>query len=115
PSLVRPVRRIGLNWNSKPSSSCAVSRARLLRTRPPMTRWTVALRRLLPPPCLAMSSLGLVGAHAQTDTPLIQQVEIVATSPLPGQGVDRDLLPYMTQVLRRGTIDAAQAENTSDL
>lgn len=59
-------------------------------------------------------ALAAAGARAEPDA-AIQQVEIVATSPLPGQGIDRDLLPYMTQVLRRTAIDAALADNTSDL
>jgi hypothetical protein len=56
---------------------------------------------------------GLAGAQAQgTRT---QTVEIIGTAPLPGQGVDRALLPYTTQVLRRGQVEQAQAENTTDL
>lgn len=46
--------------------------------------------------------------------PSTQTVEIVGTSPLPGQGVPRDLLPYHTQVVRRGALDAAQAANATD-
>ncbi|MBN8488267.1 MAG: TonB-dependent receptor [Burkholderiales bacterium] len=43
-----------------------------------------------------------------------QQVEVVGTSPLPGQGVDRNALPYSTQVVRRGALDDAQADNATD-
>lgn len=52
-------------------------------------------------------------AHAQTGT--AQQVEVVGTSPLAGLGVDRELLPYASQVLRRGAIDNAQADHLTDL
>jgi outer membrane cobalamin receptor len=56
-------------------------------------------------------------ARAQTTPPApapAQQIEIIGTSPLPGQGVSRDVLPYNTQVVRRGTLDAAQADNATD-
>jgi outer membrane cobalamin receptor len=57
--------------------------------------------------------------QAQSNTPqttpqTTQQIEIIGTSPLPGQGVSRDVLPYNTQVIRRGTLDAAQADNATD-
>jgi outer membrane receptor protein involved in Fe transport len=52
---------------------------------------------------------------AQAEEAEVQRVEIVATSPLPGQGIDRAVLPYMTQVLRRSAIDTAQLETTTDL
>jgi outer membrane receptor protein involved in Fe transport len=60
----------------------------------------------------AASLLAMAGAAAQ-DSP--QQVEVIGTSPLTGLGVDRDLLPYSSQVLRRGAIDQAQAGPTTDL
>ena len=44
-----------------------------------------------------------------------QTIEIVGTSPLPGQGVDRALLPYTSHVLRRAQIHEAQSDNTTDL
>jgi outer membrane cobalamin receptor len=44
-----------------------------------------------------------------------QTIEIIGSSPLPGQGIDRAVLPYNTQVVRRSRIDAAQADNLSDL
>jgi outer membrane cobalamin receptor len=54
-------------------------------------------------------------ARAQAPPPLgLQQIEIIGTSPLPGQGVSRDVLPYNTQVVRRGALDAAHADNASD-
>lgn len=55
-----------------------------------------------------------VHARAQTGTPT-QTIDIIGTAPLPGQGVDRSLLPYTTQVLRRGRIDQAQADHLTDL
>ncbi len=42
-------------------------------------------------------------------------VEVIGVSPLPGSGIDRALLPYTTLVLRRGELDAAQADHTTDL
>lgn len=50
-------------------------------------------------------------AAAQTEP---QRIEIVGTSPLPGQGVPRDALPYNTQVVRRSAIDAAHTEHAGD-
>ena len=43
-----------------------------------------------------------------------QRVEVIGTSPLPGQGTDRALLPYSTQVVRRAALDEAQADTTTD-
>jgi TonB dependent receptor/TonB-dependent Receptor Plug Domain len=64
---------------------------------------------------LALGWAAIIGlgpsALAQPST---QTIEIVGTSPLPGQGVSRDLLPYNTQVVRRGALDAAQADNATD-
>ncbi len=63
-------------------------------------------------PCLVPAS-----ALAQTApaTAQPQQVEVIGTSPLPGQGVERDRLPYNTQVLRREAMEAAQSDTTTDL
>lgn len=52
-------------------------------------------------------------AQAQSDA--AQQVEVIGTSPLPGLGVDRELLPYGTLTVRRAAIDAARPVNTTDL
>ena len=60
---------------------------------------------------LAALSGALQTAHAQTTTP---QVEVIGTSPLPGQGIARDALPYGTQVIRRTALDEAQAETATD-
>lgn len=43
-----------------------------------------------------------------------QRVDVIGTSPLPGQGVDRDALPYGTQVIRRAAFESAQPDNTVD-
>lgn len=61
----------------------------------------------------AAAALALVAGLACAQTP--QSVEIIGRSPLPGQGIDRELLPYSTQLLRRGAVDEAQAENMTDL
>ena len=44
----------------------------------------------------------------------LNRVEVIGVSPLPGHGVDRDLLPYSTQVQRRGRIDGANTDNLTD-
>jgi outer membrane receptor protein involved in Fe transport len=63
---------------------------------------------------VAAASLLAMGAGAAAqDQP--QQVEVIGTSPLTGLGVERDRLPYSSQVLRRGAIDQAQAGPTTDL
>jgi outer membrane receptor for monomeric catechols len=43
-----------------------------------------------------------------------QRVEIIGVSPLPGLGVDRNILPYATHSVRRARIDQAQADNLAD-
>ena len=51
---------------------------------------------------VALAALAACGAAAQAaDATAAQQVEVIGTSPLPGLGIDRDLLPYGTQVVRR--------------
>ena len=71
---------------------------------------------------LAAATLAAANVQAQSTTAQPpgataqpQQVDVIGTSPLPGQGVERDKLPYATQVLRRDAIDAAKADNTTDL
>jgi outer membrane cobalamin receptor len=63
------------------------------------------------------STLPLTALGQTTAAPVVAlpTVEVIAPSPLPGLGVDRNVLPYATQVLRRGAIDAAQPENLSEL
>lgn len=63
---------------------------------------------------LAMSASGWPFAAAQNE-PDAPVVEIIGTSPLPGQGVDRNLLPYATQVFKRAAIEQASPENLTDL
>lgn len=63
----------------------------------------------------ATVALGAVAGNVAAQSDAAQVVEIISTSPLPGQGIDRDLLPYQTQLLRRSDIGRAQAENASDL
>ncbi|MDZ5461161.1 TonB-dependent receptor [Azohydromonas lata] len=64
-----------------------------------------------------LPALALAGAapavHAQSAEPAAK-VEIIGTSPLPGQGVDRNQLPYATQSVRRERLDEAQADNLMD-
>ena len=65
---------------------------------------------------LMMASEPAVAQAAPETTPAqqLERVEIIGVSPLPGQGVDRNLLPYSTQVLKRDAIDQAQAANQID-
>ena len=54
-------------------------------------------------------------ALAQQPAPRqLDRAEVIGTSPLPGQGIDRNLLPYDTQVVRRGQLDAAGSDNVTD-
>lgn len=55
----------------------------------------------------------LAGAQAAEPVPAVT-VEVVGTSPLPGSGIDRNLLPYSTQVFRRAQLDQAQADHLGD-
>ncbi|HEX6018743.1 MAG TPA: TonB-dependent receptor [Burkholderiaceae bacterium] len=63
----------------------------------------------------ALAALSTGSALAQAQGAGTHQVEVIGTSPLPGLGVDRDLLPYGTLTVRRPAIDAAQTANTTDL
>lgn len=74
-------------------------------------------------PCLRRTTLALAAAGAlapvtvlaqATAAPPNQQVEVIATSPLAGLGVDRNLLPYASQTVRRSALDQAQAETMTD-
>ncbi len=69
----------------------------------------------------AIGALGLPliamhgGAVAQTaPAQQLERVEVIGVSPLPGQGIDRNLLPYSTQLIKRDRIDEAQAQNQVD-
>ena len=61
---------------------------------------------------LAAPMVASVPAWAQPGT--TATVEVIGTSPLPGLGVDRNLLPYASQSARRDALDAAQADNLTD-
>lgn len=76
----------------------------------PGTRRPLALAAALA--CLGSALPGL--APAQTTEATLPPVEVIGTSPLPGQGVDRNLLPYSTHVIRRDQLDRAQPDNLSD-
>jgi outer membrane receptor protein involved in Fe transport len=74
-------------------------------------------RAVLPALALAAAAPGAQAQAAQPAapaTPPAATVEIIGTSPLPGQGVDRNLLPYATQTVRRERLDQAQADNLLD-
>jgi outer membrane receptor for Fe3+-dicitrate len=45
---------------------------------------------------------------------VLPPVQVIGVSPLPGQGIDRDLLPYTTHSVRRERLDEANADNVSD-
>lgn len=72
-----------------------------------------------------LRQLGLIGwplialpglAAAQSTAPQeLERVEVIGVSPLPGTGIDRNVLPYSTQVIKRERIDDAQAVNATDL
>lgn len=61
----------------------------------------------------AVSTIGFTQVAAQAAAPA-QQVEVIGTSPLSGLGVDRNLLPYASQTVRRGALDQAQGDNMTD-
>lgn len=63
---------------------------------------------------LWLATLCLAQAPANVARPT-QTIDIIGTSPLPGQGIARDELPYTTLVLLRRQIEDAQAVNTTDL
>jgi outer membrane receptor protein involved in Fe transport len=66
--------------------------------------------------CAAAAALlgTATAAWAQASATPAQQVDVIGTSPMPGLGVDRNLLPYASQTARRDAIDQAQAENLTD-
>jgi outer membrane receptor protein involved in Fe transport len=64
---------------------------------------------------LMLGSLGAAPVWAQTATTTLPDVEVIGTSPLPGQGIDRNVLPYSTQLIRREQIDATKADTLPDL
>ena len=60
-----------------------------------------------------VAPLCVAAQHAPIET-VLDRVEVIGTSPLPGQGIDRNVLPYATQSVRRDRIDEAQADNLID-
>ena len=62
----------------------------------------------------AAAALLATAAGAQTAGAPTSQVEIIGTSPLAGLGVDRNLLPYASQTVRRNALDQAQGDNMTD-
>lgn len=59
----------------------------------------------------AITATGPATVAAQATTP---QVEVIGTSPLAGLGVDRNLLPYASQTVRRSALDQAQGDHMTD-
>jgi hypothetical protein len=80
---------------------------------PPVSPSPPATAPAAPSTAPPTASTGSAGSSGTAPAP-VQRVEIIGTSPLPGQGVERDALPYSTQLIRRGALDAAQADNTTD-
>lgn len=94
----------------RPTLQTSPHPARASRPRPPLSPLNRCLCQI---GWMALITPGLASAQA-TDPPQLERVEIIGASPLPGQDIDRNLLPYATQVLRRDAIDAAQAVNQTD-
>ncbi|WP_232540148.1 TonB-dependent receptor [Azohydromonas aeria] len=90
-------------------------RSRTIRARQPRLSPLAGLlqRAVLPALALAATQAGAQEPPAPAQPPAAT-VEIIGTSPLPGQGVDRNLLPYATQSVRRERLDEAQADNLID-
>lgn len=71
-------------------------------------------------PAFALCTLALaaqaVAQQTEDAAPLAppQVIEIIGTGPLPGQGVDRNALPYTTTVIRREALQNAQAQTLTD-
>ena len=83
--------------------------------KPRRASWPAAGRRS----ALALAASGALlagtpAAWSQAGGAPTQQVEVIGTSPMPGLGVDRQLLPYASQSARRDSLDKAQAENLTD-
>ncbi|MBN8508083.1 MAG: TonB-dependent receptor [Burkholderiales bacterium] len=65
---------------------------------------------------IALALACLAGASAAPAAAQVSgTVEVIGTSPLPGQGIDRDQLPYSTQLIKRQRIDETNAETLNDL
>lgn len=103
-----------LSFNQPARPACRTDRRRSRGGRPALSPLAHAFGKA---GWLLLPLAGLHGAvAAQTvAATVLEPVEVIGTSPLPGQGIDRNLLPYSTQLLRRDRIDGAQAVNSSDL
>lgn len=76
---------------------------------------TMALRHACQLGLLVLGGPVLAQDAAPAAPPVVQDVQVIGTAPLPGQGVSRDALPYATQVLRRRQIEASQPDTLTDL
>jgi outer membrane receptor for Fe3+-dicitrate len=63
---------------------------------------------------LAALPFGAVAQEQPAGQATLPPVEVIGTSPLPGQGIDRNILPYSTQTVRRGRIDDAKSDTALD-
>lgn len=79
--------------------------------RPPRPRST-GLARVAAATLLATAAQAQ--AQPQTAGAPASQVEIIGTAPLAGLGVDRNLLPYASQTVKRDALNQAQAEQMTD-
>lgn len=61
-----------------------------------------------------LGALAATGVAAQTATATLPPVEVIGTSPLPGQGIDRNLLPYSTRVYRADDVQKSAPDNLPD-
>ena len=68
-----------------------------------------------PKPLALAATLACFLCGAGSTAHATERVEVIGTSPMPGQGVDRDLLPYTSIVLQRSEIDRTASQNTLDL
>jgi outer membrane receptor protein involved in Fe transport len=65
---------------------------------------------------IALGALWMAGVWAtQASAQVAGTVEVIGTSPLPGQGIDRDQLPYSTHLIKRQRIDETHSETLNDL
>ncbi len=87
--------------------TCHTVRQTLARWQPRRQALALALARAV---AMIAGAGSAVVASAQTT----ERIEVIGASPLPGQGIDRNLLPYGTQVVRRPALDEAQAANLTD-
>lgn len=89
------------------------------RPSPPRPRHALQ-RRAAAVALLTAAHTGLVWAQAAAAATAggkldaAVRVDVVGTAPLPGLGVDRDLLPYGSVLLRRDSLDRARADTLSD-